>query len=170
MQTVPARAPRSGADRIPGVTTSSRDQGADPSPMEHRPGHLIRRAHQIHDALWAAQVSQDATPTQFAVLSVVARLGSCDQATIARSASLDTSTAGSVVYRLTERGWLRSEPSPSDRRRNVLQLTPEGEEVHRRLAAAANAMTEELQAPLEPAERSELIRLLRRLVAGHERA
>ncbi len=141
--------------------------------MEHRPGHLIRRAHQIHDALWVSQVaqaSQDATPTQFAVLSVVAHLGSCDQATIARSASLDTSTAGSVIYRLTERGWLRSEPSSADRRRNVLQLTPEGEEVYLRLAAAATAMTDQLQAPLEPAERAELIRLLRRLVAGHERA
>ena len=156
--------------RLPGVTIPSYDAAADPSPMEHRPGHLIRRAHQIHDALWSSQVSQDATPTQFAVLSVVAHLGTCDQATIARSASLDTSTAGSVVYRLTERGWLRSEPSAADRRRNVLQLTAEGEKVYLGLAAAATAMTDELQAPLEPVERAELIRLLRRLVAGRERA
>lgn len=152
------------------MTSTDREVSADPSPMEHRPGHLIRRAHQIHDALWVARVSQDFTPTQFAVLSVVAHLGKCDQATIARSASLDTSTAGSVVYRLTERGWLRAEESPTDRRRNMLQLTPEGERVYLRLAADATAMTEKLQAPLSTDEQSELVRLLRRLIAGHDRS
>jgi hypothetical protein len=59
------------------VTQTDSEGPQDPSPMEYRPGHLIRRAHQIHDALWVSHVSQDATPTQFAVLSVVAHVGRC---------------------------------------------------------------------------------------------
>ncbi len=138
--------------------------------MERRPGHLIRRVHQIHDALWSARVSQDATPTQFAVLSVVAHFGQCDQATVAREASLDTSTAGSVVLRLIDRGWLRAETSPSDRRRNLLRLTADGDEAYLRLAAAATALTGELVEPLGERDSATLIRLLQRLIEGHDRS
>ncbi len=136
----------------------------DPSPMRHRPGYLLRRALQLHDALWAAQVSQDTTPTQFAVLSVVAHCGRCDQTTIAREASLDSSTAGAVVYRLVERGWLRSESSPTDRRRNVLELTELGEQNYLTIAPAATAMTDNLVEPLPARDQALLIDLLRRLV------
>jgi MarR family transcriptional regulator, lower aerobic nicotinate degradation pathway regulator len=95
--------------------------------MRTQPGHLIRRAHQLHDALWASEVSKEITPAQFSVLTVGAEQGRCDQATIAREASLDTSTAGAVVFRLVKRGWLRVESDAADRRRNVLELTAEGE-------------------------------------------
>lgn len=149
---------------------SAIDQVADPSPMERRVGHLIRRVHQIHDALWSNRVSQETTPTQFAVISVIAHLGSCDQTTIARKASLDTSTAGAVAFRLIERGWISVKPSPVDRRRNVLQLTPEGERAYLRIAAEATALTDELVAPLPPEERAQLVDLLRRLVTAHERS
>ncbi len=142
----------------------------DPSPMRRRPGYLLRRAHQIHDALWVAEVSQDTTPTQFAVLSVVAHLAHADQTAVAREASLDTSTAGAVVYRLIERGWLLAETSPSDRRRNVLSLTEDGEEQYLRLAAAATTLTDHLVAPLVEQDREALVELLQRLVRGHDGA
>lgn len=152
------------------MTKDDEDAASDPSPMRRRPGYLLRRAHQIHDALWAARVSQDTTPTQFAVLSVVAHLGRADQTAVAREASLDTSTAGAVVYRLIERGWLRAETSPLDRRRNLLSLTPDGEANYLRIARAATELTDDLVGPLPAPDREALIALLQRLVAAHERA
>jgi len=142
----------------------------DPSPMTRRPGYLIRRVHQIHDAMWAARISQDTTPTQFAVLSVIAHLGSCDQTTVAREASLDTSTAGAVVFRLIERGWIRAQSSPVDRRRNVLQLTEEGERNYLRIAEEAAALTDDFVGALPANDREQLTALLRRLIAAHERS
>ncbi len=152
------------------MTIADRPRADEPSSMEQRPGHLIRRVHQIHDALWSSRVSQDATPTQFAVLSVIHQLGSCDQTTAARVASLDTSTAGSVILRLIDRGWLRAESSPVDRRRNLLRLTPEGERSHARLQEAASSLTDDLVAPLAPQDRLHLVELLQRVIDGHERS
>jgi MarR family transcriptional regulator, lower aerobic nicotinate degradation pathway regulator len=134
--------------------------------MRTQPGHLIRRAHQLHDALWASEVSKDVTPTQFAVLTVVAEQGRCDQATIAREASLDTSTAGAVVFRLVKRGWLRAGSDTADRRRNVLQLTGEGERLFMQISASAAAMTDHLVEPLAGPDRKALVALLAKLIDG----
>jgi hypothetical protein len=42
--------------------------------------------------------------------------------------------------------------------------------VYLQLAAVATEMTQELQAPLTDAEQAELVRLLRRLIGGHDRS
>lgn len=135
--------------------------------MRTQPGHLIRRAHQIHDALWASEVSKEVTPTQFSVLTVVAEHGRCDQATIAREASLDTSTAGAVVFRLVKRGWLRVESDAADRRRNVLELTAGGERLFVQISASAAAMTDRLVEPISEGERQVLVALLAKLIADY---
>lgn len=136
--------------------------------MRRRPGHLIRRAQQVHNAMWSTTVSREVTVTQFAVLSAVADHPWIDQNSICRIAALDTSTTGAVVSRLLERGLLRSGKDPQDRRRNLLALTDQGDELFACVAEAANAMTERMMAPLPPAERDELIRLLSAVVESGE--
>jgi DNA-binding MarR family transcriptional regulator len=136
--------------------------------MHARPGHLVRRVHQLHDSLWVARVSKDVTPTQFAVLSVIADRGTCDQTTIAREASLDTSTAGSVIARLVQRGWVRLQPDTVDRRRNVVQLSEEGARLHSTISRSAAAMTDVLMAPLKPSDQNAFVTMLTRLLEDRD--
>jgi len=135
--------------------------------MTQRPGHLIRRVHQLHAALWASEVSKEVTPTQFAVLSAVVENPHGDQAMVSREASLDSSTAGSVIYRLVQRGWIQVDRDPADRRRNLLSLTPEGEAAHAEIAPAAAEMTEHLVGALDLAEQSTLVDLLGKIIGAH---
>jgi hypothetical protein len=56
-----------------------------------------------------------------------------------------------------------------DRRRNVITITPAGRRYLGRLDKVVESIQEELVAPLSPAERRDLARLLTRLVEHHAR-
>lgn len=129
--------------------------------MQERPGNLVRRVHQLHNALWTAEVSRDITSTQFAVLTAVKENPHCDQATVSRIASLDPSTAGSVTYRLSKAGLVRIEDDPIDRRRNLVSLSDDGRHLYEQIAVAAAKMTNQLVSPLSDVELAELVRLLK---------
>lgn len=132
--------------------------------MLHRPGHLVRRAQQVHSALWSAMVSKDVTPTQYSAISVIAAADGVDQVGVSRGASLDTSTTGAVIERLVQRGWVRTSPDPSDRRRRILGLTDAGRAVHREVGLAADAMTVWMTECFDQTEREQFVDLLRRFV------
>ncbi len=137
--------------------------------MHQQPGHLIRRAQQVHTQMWAGSVSTEITSTQFAVLSAIAEQPASDQNTISRRACLDTSTVAEVVYRLAERGYLTRSKDPADRRRNLHSLAPEGERVFTEVSFAAAEMTDRMTAVLPEHDRRELVRILQRLVEAGER-
>lgn len=149
-----------------------RDEAAIPVDRMHRmhrrPGHLLRRAHQMHGALWAAQVSRDVTPTQFSALTVIAENSGCDQAAVAREASLDTSTAGDVVFRMVKRGWVQIDRDPVDRRRNLLSLTDLGRDLYASVDRSAASMTTQLVAKLSLEQREQLIDLLQQLLGDDD--
>lgn len=136
--------------------------------MHNRPGHLIRRAQQVHAALWLNMVSRDVTPTQFSALSVIAAHSRVDQVTVSREASLDTSTTGAVIERLIQRGWVLARNDPADRRRRLLSLTSTGVDVHRAVWSTAEEMTRRLTGCFEPAEQEQFVELLSRFVEHGE--
>ncbi|MEU9843637.1 MarR family winged helix-turn-helix transcriptional regulator [Actinomadura sp. NPDC048032] len=136
--------------------------------MYRQPGHLFRRAQQIHAQLWAAEVSTEVTSTQFAVLSAIAEAGQIDQNSICRRVSLDTSTVAEVANRLTSRGHVIRTRDTRDRRRNLLSLSPDGERIFAELSPAAARMTDHLVGPLSLGERAELVRLLHLIIEAGE--
>lgn len=146
------------------TTPDSRKSGAPE--MRKRPGNLIRRANQLHGSLWSTMVSKEVTPTQFAVLSAIAQAPGTDQIAVSREASLDTSTAADVVFRLIKRGWVRSDRDTADRRRNVLTLTDDGEREFARLAIAAEELTAHFVRNLDLAERAGIVSLLEKILDG----
>jgi MarR family 2-MHQ and catechol resistance regulon transcriptional repressor len=80
-------------------------------------------------------------------------------------------SSGGVTYlvdRLVERGWVRREPCPSDRRAMYAVLTEAGEAVIRELFAKHAASIEQAEAGLTMEEKSVAIELLRKL--GHAAA
>ncbi|MGW5383402.1 MarR family winged helix-turn-helix transcriptional regulator [Nocardia sp. NPDC003963] len=149
--------------------TAQRD-GIPEVDMYQQPGHLIRRAQQIHNQMWVAQVSTEVTSTQFAVLSVIAAHPETDQNTVAREASLDTSTTADVINRLTVRGYLHRTKDPRDMRRNLHSLSGEGQELFDRISISAARMTDRLVDCLSDDERREFVGYLQRVVEVGETA
>ncbi|MEU9746619.1 MarR family winged helix-turn-helix transcriptional regulator [Streptomyces niveus] len=136
--------------------------------MYQQPGHLIRRAQQVHTQMWVSLVSSEVTSTQFAVLSAVAEEPDTDQNSISRRVSLDTSTVAEVVNRLAARGYITRNKDTADRRRNLLTLSPDGEQVFAEVSRAAAAMTDRMVEILPDADRKELVRILQNLVESGE--
>lgn len=137
--------------------------------LQHAPGHLIRRAHQISVAIFMEElVGFEITPVQFALLNALIDSPGADQVTLAGRVAFDAATSGSVIGRLEARGWIRREVDAGDKRRKLLWVTPEGERVVREMLQAVQQTQKRIVEPLDPAEQDQLIALLDRLVAGHE--
>lgn len=138
--------------------------------FEHAPGHLIRRAHQLAVAIFMEETADyDVTPVQFAILNALMDDPGEDQVTLASRVAFDAATFGSVIGRLEAKAWVRRQPDEHDRRRKLLWVTPEGERVARQMKQAVARAQTRIVKPLDAAEREQLVRLLGRLVAEHQR-
>ena len=134
--------------------------------LRHKPGHLVWRAYQLTWSLFAEEAGAlDITPVQEALLLVLASSPGIDQKTLAELVALDRSTAGNVIGRLEERGLIARVPNDSDRRARKLSLTPSGHALSKRLGPVAQRAAKRLLGPLGPLERSEFMRLLRKVTS-----
>ncbi len=133
------------------------------------PGHQIRRAHQLSIALFMEETAGfDVTPVQFAILNALMDDPGEDQITLAGRVAFDAATSGSVIGRLEAKGWVRREADPADKRRKLLWVTPEGQEVALQMKRAVSKVQTRLLGPLSAAERQQFGELLGKLIAGHE--
>jgi MarR family transcriptional regulator, lower aerobic nicotinate degradation pathway regulator len=128
------------------------------------PGYLIRRAHQTSMAIFAEELgSYEVTALQFAIMQALVDQPGADQITVAQRVALDAATSGSVILRLEERGWLRREPSPTDKRRKLLWLTPEGEKMAIDMKKPARKVQQRLLETLDEEEKLQMLRLLKKV-------
>jgi MarR family transcriptional regulator, temperature-dependent positive regulator of motility len=148
--------------------TAPRETGPAPEDLSRHPGHLIRRALQALNMVWAEEVSRTVTSPQFAVLNALLREPAIDQQTLGSRAALDRSTVAAIVARLTSRGLVRWTRDAADGRRKVIELTSEGDAVLRELIPRTRRMTRRLVTALRPDEEAELLRLLSMLLSAHE--
>lgn len=133
-----------------------------------KPGHLIRRAHQISSALFAEECGGfDLTSVQYAALVAIRTHAGLDASRLSGLIAFDRSTLGDVLERLEAKGWVRRGPSPSDRRVKLLHLTAAGEEILQKVEAAVDRVQARLLAPLAPEHRATLVHLLAQLVNLH---
>ncbi|MEU3729744.1 MarR family transcriptional regulator [Streptomyces sp. NPDC033538] len=128
-------------------------------------GHLIRRAEQVHTALWYRHVSREITSQQFAVLNALSRDPGIDQRTLARFTSLDRSTVNHIVRRLTEQHYVSQVRDEEDRRRTLLSLTDEGAELLDSLIGPAEDINEQLLEALPGDERKLAVGILRKIAS-----
>jgi len=103
----------------------------------------------------------------FAVMTALAEDGAASQAELGRRVWLDRSDLHAVLNELERDGLVARKQDASDRRRNLVELTPAGVTTLKRLDARVDAAQEEFLAPLTAHERRELMRLLA-AVAGRE--
>jgi DNA-binding MarR family transcriptional regulator len=136
--------------------------------LRRHPGHLIRRAQQMHYWLWNAEVSSEVTSPQFAVLYALRAEKNIDQKTLGERVSLDRSTTAEVVARLKARGLIQRIRDPRDARRNLLRLTAAGLRTTERLIPKAVHMNRLLVSVLSECEQAELLRMLNLVVDADE--
>ena len=134
-------------------------------PLWRRPGYLVRRLHQIHSALFAAECADfDITPVQYGLLTTLARMPDADQNSLAQEVGLDRTNVADVLVRLANRGLIRRRRSRQDQRMMLSRLTPAGERLTTAMYDAMSRAQQRLLAPLEVGESEAFIATLLRLV------
>jgi DNA-binding MarR family transcriptional regulator len=104
----------------------------------------------------------------FTLLVHLISVGPLRASDLSERACLDLSTVSRHLRSLEDEGYVRRAPDPDDGRAQLLAVTPKGERLVRRVRAQRLAMLGEALDGWSDADRSELIRLTRRLAAGLE--
>jgi DNA-binding MarR family transcriptional regulator len=123
-------------------------------------GQLSRKAERlVADAL----ALEGARRQHFTVLTSLAEQGPASQAAIGRRLWIDRSDLHAILGELERDRLIKRIRDESDRRRNVVAITPRGTAALRRLDKRVDAAQNALLQPLSASERRELRRLLERL-------
>jgi len=107
-------------------------------------------------------------PYHHAVLLVLGEGSRETQGSIADALGYDRGQLVGLLDELEERELVERRRDPNDRRRHLVQLTPEGKRTLRRLRALARQVDDDFLAPLGEEDRAKLHALLLRLAEEHE--
>ncbi|MBX9842219.1 MAG: MarR family winged helix-turn-helix transcriptional regulator [Xanthobacteraceae bacterium] len=130
-----------------------------------RAGHLIRRMNQISVAIFLEETAElGLTTVQYAALNMIEEVPDIDQVTLSNRIAFDTTTLVKVLDRLVEKGLITRKQSSSDRRRHVLNVTPKGREVVRKIIPMIDRCEQRILAPLGSADRRKFLELASRVV------
>jgi DNA-binding MarR family transcriptional regulator len=100
------------------------------------------------------------TRTQWLVLRRLGEQPGVSQSELAEMLEVERATAGRLIDKLEENGWLERRPDKGDRRINRIYLTEKGGSVHDIIGPIAEAMVEEELSGLSKKEREVLTDLL----------
>jgi len=129
-----------------------------------KPGHLIRRAHQISWALFLNECADyNITPVQYAALVAIGERPGVDATRLSALIAFDRSTIGNVIERLEARGLVARQAGAEDRRQKLLFLSDAGEQLLLAVMPLVARVQERILAPLTEAEREIFVRLLDRV-------
>ena len=132
--------------------------------LERQAGHLLRRAHQRHSAIFQEKIGDaQLTPLQFAALVKLRDLKEVSQNHLGRLTAMDAATMQGVIKRLASRNLIKRRPDPDDRRRLIVSLSSEGYELVNSLVSSGSDVTAQTLEPLCPAERKQFLDLLTKL-------
>src|SRR5450830_835139 len=130
-------------------------------------GHLIRRLHQQSTQVFTQRTQAagfDLTPVQFAALDAIQAQPDTDQGPVAELICYDPASAGVVIDRLEQKGWVKRIVSERVRRARERSLSPEGARIHAALLPIVQALQHEILGPLSEAERTAFLDLASRVV------
>lgn len=137
--------------------------------LADRPGHLIRRLHQIHVALFLEECGKhNLTPVQFGVLAVLADDAVRDQVTIATLIGVDRNTAADVIRRLAKRNLLERPDNPADKRTKLARITPAGLDLVQLVQPGMIRAQNRLIAPFNEEEFDHFMELAQKLISAND--
>ncbi|MGA7812675.1 MarR family winged helix-turn-helix transcriptional regulator [Caballeronia sp.] len=113
-----------------------------------------------------AKSSLDLTRAQCRALAYLSHFGEMSQARLADMLDVAPISAGRLLDRMEEGGWIERMPNPDDRRERTVRMTPKAEGALVRARRVGDAIATEALAGLNADEREQLIALLRRVRAN----
>lgn len=127
-------------------------------------GYRLRRAQVAVFADFAQTMADfDLTPGQFGTLALIAANPGLSQTALGTALGIDRSSVVPLIDKLERRRLVERAPHPRDRRSHALRLTEEGTALFETARAAVARHEAHIFAPLAPAERETLARLLDRV-------
>ena len=130
-------------------------------------GYQVRRAQAKIFAEFEATLKDfDFTPGSFGVLTLIRANPGITQVALAAAFGVDKSTMSPVIFRLEQRGLVRREVLPSDRRCHALYFDRAGEAPFLAAREKIRGFEESVAARLTRPEQKELARLLAKLQGG----
>jgi DNA-binding MarR family transcriptional regulator len=130
-----------------------------------KPGHLIRRAHQIVVGMFMEECATfDITPVQYACLVAARENPGLDATRLSYLIAFDRSTLGKVLDRLTDKGLIRRASGAHDRRMKTVELTREGARLIAAVEPAVRRAQDRFLSRLPGDERRTFMSTLTRLV------
>lgn len=110
------------------------------------------------------------TRTQWRVLANLGKFGAMTARDICAVSHIEKTKVSRAVSALEQAEMLSRTPSETDRRAEVLSLTPKGREVFEDLGRLAEEFDRQLRAALGRSEAEGLVTLLRRLAEGTQKS
>lgn len=146
------------------VDAAYRESGYD---LPIHPAHLVRRAHQRATLYFQQIMAGEAlSPTQFAALATILKVGQVSQNQLGRLTAMDPSTISLVVRKLLKEKLVDRSSADNDQRLSILRLTPKGTRYTVERLGRSVEVGERLLAPLNKAERAMFLDLLGRIADG----
>ena len=141
---------------------------ARPAVLMAKPSWLISEVSRLaHPLLTDKLATAGSRGYHYRLLAALQEFGPASQASLGRRTGMDRSDVVAAVNELAARDLAVRAPDPADRRRNVISITPAGAAQLGRLEELLAEVQDELLAPLSPAERQQLTRLLSRVLDHH---
>jgi MarR family transcriptional regulator, lower aerobic nicotinate degradation pathway regulator len=137
--------------------------------LSHLPGHLLRRAHQISDAIFAIELQKfDLTPLQIGTVIAIQQNPLIEAARLSDILAIDGATLSGVLHRLELKKLIYRRSSESDKRLKLISLTVKGEKLFHRAEASVDKVQASILTPLDADERRVFMQLLFKLVNEHQ--
>lgn len=125
--------------------------------------HLVRRAGQHSTACWTQCVDSGLSAVQYAILVVLAEEQTCDQQTLGQRAGFDKATGTYVIDRMSKGGLVTVETDEANRRRKLVSMTAQGEDMLASMIEQAKQAEQLIAARLDAQDIADLKRLLSKL-------
>ena len=100
------------------------------------------------------------TRSQWLALTRIYRQPGCTQSELAETMEMEKGSAGRLIDRLEENGFVVREADPADRRVKRIHLTPEAEAIERTMRRIARQTIHEALNDLEETDRDKAVELL----------
>jgi DNA-binding MarR family transcriptional regulator len=135
------------------------------SETSRRLAYLFKHAERLMADLHVEALAPfDIHARDLGVLLAIERSEPASQQQVAESLGVDRTTMVAIIDVLEAKGIIVRRPDPGDRRRNVVELTHDGQTLLRQALAASDLAEAELLAPLNRQEGEQLRTLLARIL------
>lgn len=129
--------------------------------LDNSPAHLLRRATQYANDVYANEVGEDAlTARQFAVLLTVEDNEGLSQTDLVNMTGIDRSTLADMIGRMLKKELLRRKRTDDDARANSVSITSSGKRALVTVLSRVKKAEDKVLAPLPSGKRSEFIKML----------